>query len=207
MNKPLIVTEALAGTYATFPIDRKCSRILAFAQNTGAVYCDSGCPIFGYLSVRLQRIRGYFMYQHVLVAIDLEQSDIDVLVSAVNISTQHNSRLTILHICEPRVTGYGEETSRHHISNEMQLKQQLFPRIKAIIDSALSHFHDSIQYDTQVLFGRVADTIHIFAEQHDCDLIVVGSHGYAGLKAYLDSTASNVLHGASCDVYTVRVDD
>ena len=38
-----------------------------------------------------------------------------------------------------------------------------------------------------------------------CDLVVVGSHGYSGVKALLGSTANKVLHGAGCDVYTVRI--
>ncbi len=43
------------------------------------------------------------------------------------------------------------------------------------------------------------------AKEHDCDLIVVGSHGRHGLALLLGSTANDVLHGAPCDVLAVSL--
>ena len=44
------------------------------------------------------------------------------------------------------------------------------------------------------------------AQSKKVDLIVVGSHGRHGLGLLLGATANGVLHGANCDVLTVRVD-
>ncbi len=41
----------------------------------------------------------------------------------------------------------------------------------------------------------------------DADLIVLGTHGRHGLGLILGSTANGVLHGASCDVLAVRIDN
>ena len=43
------------------------------------------------------------------------------------------------------------------------------------------------------------------AEEHAVDLIVIGSHGRHGLQRILGSTASGVLHTATCDVLAVRI--
>lgn len=142
------------------------------------------------------------MYQHILVAVDLVDTDVNVLKAAAKIAKLYNANMTVLHVGEGHVTGYGEGTSNHHIANEMQVKQSLFPKLRALITAAALEEHD-----TQVLCGRPADVIHGYVHSHDCDLVVVGSHGYSGVKALLGSTANKVLHGASCDVYTVRIDD
>ena len=41
--------------------------------------------------------------------------------------------------------------------------------------------------------------------RHGIVFIVIGSHGRHGLALLLGSTANSVLHGASCNVYVVRV--
>jgi universal stress protein A len=147
------------------------------------------------------------MYQHILVAIDILESDKKVLATAANIAKLYNSVLTIVHVCESHVTGYGETTSQHHIANEMQIKQERYPQLKMMLDQAAPDLKKFNRVDTQLLFGHFADTIHLYAQQHQCDLIVVGSHGYTGVKALLDSTANKLLHGACCDIYTVRITD
>lgn len=56
-----------------------------------------------------------------------------------------------------------------------------------------------------VLTGAAATEIRSRAEEVSADLIVIGSHGTSGWKLLLGSTANKVLHGASCDIMTVRV--
>jgi len=54
--------------------------------------------------------------------------------------------------------------------------------------------------------GRPAAEIRAQAEHLKADLIVIGSHGRHGLPSVLlGSTANGVLHGAPCDVLTVRI--
>jgi universal stress protein A len=54
--------------------------------------------------------------------------------------------------------------------------------------------------------GRPAMEIRAHAEKIGADLIVIGSHGRAGLSGVmLGSTANGVLHNSPCDVLTVRV--
>jgi universal stress protein A len=53
--------------------------------------------------------------------------------------------------------------------------------------------------------GSAATEIRALAEERVADLIVIGSHGRSGWKLLLGSTANKVLHGAHCDILTVRV--
>ena len=54
-------------------------------------------------------------------------------------------------------------------------------------------------------YGQPRQEIHHLAKEHECDLIVVGSHGRHGLALLLGSTANDVLHGAPCDVLAVHL--
>ncbi len=59
--------------------------------------------------------------------------------------------------------------------------------------------------DQHVVVGMPDTEIHRFADEHNVDLIVVGSHGRHGFALLLGSTSTGVLHGAQCDVLAVRV--
>jgi len=56
-----------------------------------------------------------------------------------------------------------------------------------------------------ILNGAPSREIHQFAEDHQIDLIIIGTHGQKGLQLLLGSTANSVLHGAKCDVLSVRI--
>ncbi len=142
------------------------------------------------------------MYQHILVAIDLSEGSQTVLKAAAHLASTYDSKLCVVHACQSHVTGYGESTNKHHIANEMQVKQHCYPRLKQLLETA--NMQDT---DYHLPFGNPADVIHQAAKDNHCDLIVVGSHAHQGLKALLGSTANAVLHGANCDVYTVRIYD
>ncbi len=142
------------------------------------------------------------MYRHVLAAVDLSSNSMAVVRRAREIAKLNGARITVLHVCEGHVTGYGSLTSRHHIANEMEIKQHLFPLLSQLVDEAGLRTADK-----KLIFGRPADSIHKYVDEHDCDLIVTGSHGHTGIKALLGSTANAIFHGASCDVYSVQIKD
>jgi len=56
-----------------------------------------------------------------------------------------------------------------------------------------------------ILNGSPAHEIHRFAKDNDIQLVVIGTHGQKGLQLLLGSTANAVLHGAGCDVLSVRI--
>ena len=141
------------------------------------------------------------MYQHILVAIDLG-NNAKVVLAKAKMFQKLGAHLKIVHVCQGRVTGYGEATSNNHIANNIQLKQAVYPAFKTAIESA-----GLVDAEKQLLTGDVADVLHKVASEGPCDLIVVGSHGTEGVKTLLGSTAHAVLQGAGCDVLTINIDD
>lgn len=142
------------------------------------------------------------MYCHILAVVDLSDSSRNVIARAKETAEACGAALTVLHVCIGHVTGYSALTSQKHMANEMEVKQALFPRLKQLLEDA-----GVPEAEHRLLFGHPADVIHSYALEHDCDLIVAGSHGRTGVKALLGSTANAIFHGASCDVYSVLIED
>jgi nucleotide-binding universal stress UspA family protein len=66
----------------------------------------------------------------------------------------------------------------------------------------------SLQINTEIARGYPADVILDRANRWGSDLIVVGSHGYSGLKRFLlGSVSLNVASHAQCSVEIVRARD
>jgi len=139
-------------------------------------------------------------YQRILTAIDLSDEAIPVLQRAAAMARQHQAELHLLHVVEPLSLAYGGDIPMDFSGIQEELQQQAENSLKRYADQY------GIQTDNcHLLTGRPDAHIHQLSEELDCDLIVVGSHGRKGLALLLGSTANAVLHGAKCDVLSVRV--
>ena len=139
-------------------------------------------------------------YQRILTAIDLSDEAIPVLQRAAAMARQHQAELHLLHVVEPLSLAYGGDIPMDFSGIQEELQQQAENSLKRYADQY------GIQTDNcHLLTGRPESHIHQLSEELDCDLIVVGSHGRKGLALLLGSTANAVLHGAKCDVLSVRV--
>ena len=138
--------------------------------------------------------------QRILTAIDLSDEAIPVLQRAAAMARQHQAELHLLHVVEPLSLAYGGDIPMDFSGIQEELQQQAENSLKRYADQY------GIQTDNcHLLTGRPEAHIHQLSEELDCDLIVVGSHGRKGLALLLGSTANAVLHGAKCDVLSVRV--
>ena len=138
------------------------------------------------------------MYKHILFATDLTE-DTEYLVSKVrNIRSLTNATLSLIHVVEP-LPGYsyaylGVEDIEGQLINEAR--------------QAMEKLGVELNVDKTAQFVEVGPTktkILKVAEDMGTDLIVCGSHGRHGLSLLLGSTANAILHGAKCDVLTVRL--
>ena len=58
---------------------------------------------------------------------------------------------------------------------------------------------------SKVFMGDVAEQIAEFADEVECDLIIMGTHGYKGLeKIMFGSVADKVVRSAPCPVMTIN---
>jgi universal stress protein A len=138
-------------------------------------------------------------YQSILVAVDLSPESEQIVASARQLASKANP-IHLVHVAEHPITGFGDLTGKNHRVSEIQIRQQLFPPLQALAKTF------SVPADNlHILFGDPADEIHSLATKLNTDLIVSGSHGKRGMKLLLGSTATSILHGANCDVLTVRI--
>lgn len=138
------------------------------------------------------------MYKHIMFATDLTE-DTDYLVAKVQQMRElTKAKLSLVHVVEP-LPGYSyaylgiEDIEGQLIQEAKQAIEKLGERLK--VDKK----------DLHVEIGPTKTKILKVTEDSKADLIICGSHGRHGLSLLLGSTANAILHGATCDVLTIRL--
>lgn len=138
------------------------------------------------------------MYKHILFATDLTEDTEYLLHKVREIQNATNAKLSLIHVVEP-LPGYSyaylgiEDIEGQLIDEAKQSMQKLADQLKVG------------KTDQFVEVGPTKTKILGIADNVNADLIICGSHGRHGLSLLLGSTANAILHGAKCDVLTVRL--
>lgn len=134
-------------------------------------------------------------YSHILYATDLSESSKEANAKVVELAKANGARLTLVHIIEP-IPAYGYPGFADLESPVIdQAKQEL---------AKLGQEINVPEQDQHIEFGSVKTQVLHIADDLKVDLIVIGSHGRHGLSRLLGSSAHAIVHGANCDVLTVR---
>lgn len=140
-------------------------------------------------------------YHHILVGLDLTPDESDVVFAkAKRLAELYNAKLSLAHVIEPLVYAYGGEVPIDFSSTQKVIEERATAQLHEI---AVKKGLDLS--DAHVLLGPTATELKEFANDHNVDLIVLGSHGRHGLALLLGSTATDAIRGAKCDVLAVRV--
>ena len=147
------------------------------------------------------------MYRKVLVAIELaSEPAFQVLHRAralLRDSMAGDGTIAVVHVVEPQYIQYSfDPTFTGRLTRAME--EQAVAAAARRLTELCEPFGIPPSRQFAVL-GRAAERIHELALRESCDLIILGSHGRAGLRALLGSTANAVLHGSPVDVMTVRL--
>lgn len=138
------------------------------------------------------------MYKHILFATDLTE-DTEFLIEKVRaIRGLTGAKLSLVHVVEP-LPGY----SYAYLGIE-DIEGQLLEEARQSIVK-LGEKLNVASADQHIEVGPTKTKILGIATSCGADLIVCGSHGRHGLSLLLGSTANAILHGATCDVLTVRL--
>lgn len=140
-------------------------------------------------------------YEHILVAVDLTEECDPVIKRAQESALANGAILSLVHIVEPMAMAFGGDVPM----DLSMLQQQQFDQARERLDKFSGKYPDLSAEHRHLAYGQPRQEIHRLAEEQQCDLIVVGSHGRHGLALLLGSTANDVLHGAPCDVLAVRL--
>ncbi len=140
-------------------------------------------------------------YQHILVAVDLTDECHPVVRRAQALAQANKAKLSLVHVVEPMAMAFGGDVPM----DLSMLQQQQFEQARERLQTFAGIYSELTSDQRHLAYGQPRQEIHRLAEEQDCDLIVVGSHGRHGLALLLGSTANDVLHGAPCDVLAVRL--
>lgn len=138
------------------------------------------------------------MYKHILFATDLTDEAELTISRVVGMRGFTGAKLSLVHVVEP-MPGY----SYAYLGIE-DIEGQLIDEAK----QALAKLGAKLSIDPKDQWIEVGPTklkILKVAEDIQADLVICGSHGRHGLSLLLGSTANAILHGAKCDVLTVRL--
>ncbi|MBB71134.1 MAG: universal stress protein UspA [Legionellales bacterium] len=135
------------------------------------------------------------MYKHILFATDLADEGKSTGRKARQLADTFTADLSIIHVIEP-IPAYGYMGITDIASPHIDEAKEAIAKFAEEFNVTPDHTH--------VKIGPTKTEILAAAEGLGADLIVLGSHGTHGLSLLLGSTANAVLHGAKCDVLTVR---
>jgi len=142
--------------------------------------------------------------KQILVPIDFSDCSLRALDLASLIAQPFGAKLTLLHVVEPAVyqQNFLGITPPLEESNQT-LVESGRERLAAVSRKRVGY---RLRTESLVRVGRAHSEIPDTASALSADLIVMGTHGYTGLKhVLLGSTAERVVRHAACPVLTVRL--
>lgn len=138
------------------------------------------------------------MYKHILFATDLTEDTAFLVEKVRALRGITGAKLSLVHVVEP-LPGY----SYAYLGIE-DIEGQLLEEARQTMNK-LGEKLSVDKSDQYIEIGPTKTKILGIADDIKTDLIVCGSHGRHGLSLLLGSTANAILHGATCDVLTVRL--
>lgn len=154
----------------------------------------------------MSRIKGKF--SKILVAIDGSQSSIDAAAYAVAMARKNNAQLIVLHVLFSPL-GYEYSSGKFDDETIPSSIKQIFGAAKNEAEQWFNKIKERtgevIRTEVIVTDTSVAGAIIRYAEEHNVDLIVVGTRGRSAFtKLLLGSVASAVVTYAHCPVLLIR---
>lgn len=139
---------------------------------------------------------------HVLVAFDESEPAWDALDHAV--STFPDEEITVLHVVDPGDAVYGGVEGGYY---DQAMFESSVEAGEALLERAAERAADADVPDVEIALetGRAARTILEYADEHDVDHVVIGSHGRSGVsRVLLGSVAESVARRAEVPVTIIR---
>lgn len=157
------------------------------------------------------------MFQKILVAVDASETSTYAMTEAVNLAKATQAGLMLLHVLTHFTEGYPDlvfsaqsrmmaglnqsEAINLYAERWQEFEQQGLEMLKQFTENLTSQ---GISTEFTQSFGDPDRAICDLASTWNADLIVVGRHGYKGLKeVFMGSVSNYVIHHAPCSVLTV----
>jgi|SRR5579872_1124291 len=142
------------------------------------------------------------MFKHILCPVDGSECSVEALTLAAKLATEQRAQLTICTVVDPAKAAsmaFGDPPMTAACLTALD------EEATQLVKDATARVHDVDVVEGVSLDGQTVDSIVTYASAHTCDLIVMGSHGRAGLsRALLGSVAEGVVRRAHVPVLIVR---
>jgi len=136
----------------------------------------------------------------ILCPIDFSEFSDAALATAVPLARARSGQLFLLHVVEPLSSSRGGQNVVAFTDNE-------YRELQSRLNDTLSHVRD-FPIQRCMEYGDAAEQILEFAQEHEINLIVLGTHGRSGMsRAAMGSVAEKVVRSAAMAVLTVKQPD
>lgn len=125
----------------------------------------------------------------------------------INHHWPQETKFNVMHVVEPIYTGPLPEGYATSLTKDLDVvRRKRGQKLVTLVSSLIREKHPDALVEETVVDGRAKDRILSVAESWHAGIIVVGSHGRAGLtKFFLGSVSSAILSYAKCSVLVVRL--
>ena len=137
-------------------------------------------------------------YKHILLATDLHADNKPVIEQAVALAKRNNAKLSVVNVL-PHIPYYRARKGTKNTPRSFRPHFGKYPGLKAL------EAQIDLEADFHLLHGSPKRKIVKLAEELNCDIVVIGSHGRYGVERFIGSTANGVLQRAHCDVLVIRI--
>lgn len=161
----------------------------------------------------------------ILYATDLSDSALHAFSYAVSLANLYHAGIIVLHVMadypdiEAKLSGFIGKANWEKIQEGKMkdAREALISkrRDNVVVKDALTFFADQVTVgetgqsvttdEVLVVKGNPVDQIIKVSEERQCDLIVMGTHGYSILEDMIGSTARKVLRRSQVPVLAVRL--
>jgi universal stress protein A len=140
------------------------------------------------------------MYKKILIAIDLTESSGQVIQRAREVADKFKAEIRLLHVVEyVPIEPMGEA-----LMPAMDIERDLVANAERNLEK-VAEGNGLGLCERSVEAGSIKGEIVRVADEHACDLVVLGSRERHGLAILINATEDTVLHRAKCDVLAVRL--
>jgi nucleotide-binding universal stress UspA family protein len=143
--------------------------------------------------------------RRILFCTDFSENSRPALQCALDYAKAFGADLAVLHVINSVQIGYPSlaEPVPVDIKSVLDTIQESVDKGLELVAADCRHVLADVTTHTRI--GTPAFEIGAFADENSIDLIVMGTHGWTGLKhIIMGSTAENVVRTANCPVLTVK---
>jgi len=145
-----------------------------------------------------------FAPKNILVPTDFSEYSDRALKQAVDIASEHNSKIYLLHVVDEIIQCAVDYCLDAAVVDQVEKQSMVFAEEKLKKEVKMISASKDLQVISDVKKGDTYQTILKEQKDKGIDLIVIASHGKKGLIKHLGSVADRVLRGAKCPVLLVK---